>query len=463
MLSKTKFSSLSILLMLSLFSNKSILAKTPPILPPDSLKIINKITASNTIDMAMKMLVDGRNKDAINSFKEASNLDPENWKPYFYISKGHYNLYNYGYALDYAKKALATDAEQVDKEIYFLLGQSYHRLNILDSALMNYKLALENLSSLQIKDLHLELRIAQCEFAIASKAKGETLKSTPVLNINSGYNDYGGMLTNNGQELYFTSRRSNSMGGNMNPDDQEYFEDIYRAVFNPETNSWDSITNDLKNFNSEAFDALTYISKDGKYGLMTINKEALETDETKSSDLFYIQKNKKGKWTSPSSLDGKHVNTIYFEGSATMTEDRKTVYFVSDRNAEKKHSDIYVVEEVDGSWGEAKLLPETINSIGRETTPYITPDGKYLFFSSDGFTGMGGLDIYVSQKLENNQWSEPVNLGGTINSVNNDSHFYYYPELNKAMISSTTLTGQKGSLDIFEIDMTGFTFPELKK
>jgi hypothetical protein len=47
--------------------------------------------------------------------------------------------------------------------------------------------------------------------------------------------------------------------------------------------------------------------------------------------------------------------------------------------------------------------------------------------------------------------------------VNNDSHFYYYPELNKAMISSTTLTGQKGSLDIFEIDMTGFTFPELKK
>jgi len=289
------------------------------------------------------------------------------------------------------------------------------------------------------------------------------LKRTPVLNINSGYNDYGGMLTNNGQEMYFTSRRNTSMGGNMNPDDQEYFEDIYRAVFNAETNSWDSITNDLKNFNSEAFDALTYISKDGKFGLMTINKEALETDETRSSDLFYIQKNKKGKWSSPENIDGKNVNTIDFEGSATMTEDRKTIYFVSDRNAEIKHSDIYVVEEIDGSWGEARLLPETINSIGRETTPYITPDGKYLFFSSDGFTGMGGLDIYVSQKLENNEWSEPVNLGGTINSVNNDSHFYYYPELNKAMISATTLTGQKGSLDIFEMDMTGFTFPEIKK
>jgi tetratricopeptide (TPR) repeat protein len=460
----SKFNSLKIavLLICLSFLNESVHAKTVDTNPPDSLKLINKVTASNLIDVAMKMLVDGRNKDAINSFKEASNLDPENWRPYFYISKGHYNLYNYGYALDYAKKALLIDSARVDKEIYFMLGQSYHRLNKLDSALMNYKVALENLTSLQAKDLHLELRIAQCEFAIESNAKGEVLKRTAVLNINSGYNDYGGMLTNNGQEMYFTSRRNTSTGGQMNPDDQEYFEDIYRAVYNAETKSWDSITNDLKNFNSEAFDALTYISKDGKFGLMTINKEILETDETRSSDLFYIEKNKKGRWSSPTSLDGKNVNTMYFEGSATMTDDRKTIYFVSDRNAERKHSDIYVIQEIDGNWGEATLLPETINTIGRETTPYITPDGQYLFFSSDGFIGMGGLDIYVSKKLENDQWSEPINLGGTINSVNNDTHFYYYPDLNKALISSTTLTGQKGSLDIFEIDMTGFIFPEKK-
>jgi tetratricopeptide (TPR) repeat protein len=462
MASKFYLLKIAVLLICFSFTNESVKASNVNTNPPDSLKLINKVTASNLIDVGMKMLVDGRNKDAINSFKEASNLDPENWRPFFYISKGHYNLYNYGYALDYAQKALLMDSARVDKEIYFMLGQSYHRLNKLDSALMNYKMALENLSSLQAKDLHLELRISQCEYAIESSIKGETLKRTAVLNINSGYNDYGGMLTNNGQEMYFTSRRNNSTGGQMNPDDQEYFEDIYRAVYNVETKSWDSITNDLKNFNSEAFDALTYISKDGKFGLMTINKEVLETDETRSSDLFYIEKNKKGRWSSPTSLDGKNVNTMYFEGSATMTEDRKTVYFVSDRNAERKHSDIYVVQEIDGNWGEAKLLPETINSIGRETTPYITPDGKYLFFSSDGFLGMGGLDIYVSQKLENDQWSEPVNLGGTINSVNNDTHFYYYPELNKAMISSTTLTGQKGSLDIFEIDMTGFVIPVKK-
>ncbi len=462
MLSKVNFLKIAVLLICCSISNENILANTGNTNPPDSLKLINKVTASNLIDLAMKMLVDGRNKDAINSFKEASNLDPENWRPYFYISKGHYNLYNYGYALDYAKKALLTDSAHVDKEIYYMLGQDYHRLNKLDSALINYKMALEKLSSLQAKDLHLELRISQCEFAIESNSKAETLKRTPVLNINSGYNDYGGMLTNDGQELYFTSRRNTSTGGQMNPDDQEYFEDIYRAVYNAETKSWDSITNDLKNFNSEAFDALTYISKDGKFGLMTINKEVLETNETNSSDLFYIEKNKKGRWSSPSTIDGKNVNTSYFEGSATMTEDRKTIYFVSDRNAERKHSDIYVVQEIDGDWGEAKLLPENINSIGRETTPFITPDGQYLFFSSDGFLGMGGLDIYVSQKLENDQWSEPVNLGGTINSVNNDTHFYYYPELNKAMISSTTLTGQKGSLDIFEIDMTGFTLPVKK-
>jgi tetratricopeptide (TPR) repeat protein len=451
-----------IILVLSLFSVHSANARAIYSLPPDTLNIIDKISASNKIEQAMVLLNYGRNKDAINTFKEASNLDPTNWKPYFYISKGHYNLYNYGYALDYAQKALKTDSVDIDNEIYFILGQSYHRLNKLDSALINYNLAIEKLTPLQAKDLKIELRKQQCEFAIASVAKGETSKRILTLNINSGYNDYGGMLTNNGTEMYFTSRRNTSTGGEMNPDDQEYFEDVYHAVFNSETNSWDSITNDLKNFNSEAFDALTYISKEGNYGLMTVNKYELDTKEAMSSDLFYIEKNKKGKWTSPSTLEGKKINTSFFEGSATITEDRKTLYFISDRNAEKRHTDIYVAEQINGVWGEAKLLPENINSEGRETTPVISPDGKYLFFSSDGYAGMGGLDIYVSQKLDNGQWSTPINLGGTINSVNNDTHFFYYPELNKALISSTTLSGQKGSLDIYEIDMTGFTLPIVK-
>jgi len=115
--------------------------------------------------------------------------------------------------------------------------------------------------------------------------------------------------------------------------------------------------------------------------------------------------------------------------------------------------------ERDGKkWGEAKPLPMTINTAARETTPYISPDGRFLFFSSNGYVGFGGLDIYVVENL-GDSWGEPINLGAGINTVNNDTHFVYSEELMKAYISSYLLIGNKASIDIYEIDMTNFKLP----
>lgn len=101
----------------------------------------------------------------------------------------------------------------------------------------------------------------------------------------------------------------------------------------------------------------------------------------------------------------------------------------------------------------------TINTAGRETTPFITPDGRYLFFSSDGHLGMGGLDIYVVENM-GGTWGEPINLGAGINTVNNDTHFVYYEALKKAYVSGFELVGDKSSIDIYEIDMSNFSYPK---
>ena len=69
---------------------------------------------------------------------------------------------------------------------------------------------------------------------------------------------------------------------------------------------------------------------------------------------------------------------------------------------------------------------------------------------------MGGYDIFVSKNLGSNNWTKPVNLGPTINSVNNDTHFQYYPHLKKALFASQVVSGMKSNFDIFEIDMTDF-------
>jgi hypothetical protein len=72
---------------------------------------------------------------------------------------------------------------------------------------------------------------------------------------------------------------------------------------------------------------------------------------------------------------------------------------------------------------------------------------------------MGGYDIFVSENL-GSTWSKPINLGSGINTVNNDTHFQYYPELKKAVFAGFTIQGQKASLDLYQIDMTNFVMPQ---
>ena len=320
---------------------------------------------------------------------------------------------------------------------------------------------MEKLSKNRVKTLNIEHNIAECEFAKKAMSEGAKFERAQLKgDINSGYDDYNVVPVANGKTIYFTSRRSNTTGGGMNPDDQTYFEDVYKTTWNDETGEWGELTNYLGKLNSNGFDALNYISPDETYGVMTLNSTATDKkSSTNGSDICEIKMNTKGTWNSPSIIKNKTINTSYFEGSATLTADGNTMYFVTDRKGEKSSTDIYMVEKSGKKWDDAKPLPMTINTVGRETTPFISPDGRYLFFSSDGHLGMGGLDIYVVENM-GGTWGEPINLGAGINTVNNDTHFVYYEALKKAFVSGFELIGDKASIDIYEIDMTDFVMPK---
>jgi tetratricopeptide (TPR) repeat protein len=435
------------------------------IIPPDSTtSVVDRTACVLMVDEGRQKLANGRTKDALILFRQASVKDPNSWRPLYWISVCHYTFYNYGFALKYAKDALEKNPAEVDKEVYDLLGNAYHRLGEIDSALANYKMAVKLMSPKRVSDLEIASKIASCEFAKEQYQLGKSSKLVRLAgDVNSGYNDYGALMTNDGKTMYFTSRRSDTKGGLSNPDDQEFFEDIYIAQYNASTNTWDSVSNDLGRLNTAGFDAMSYISVDGLYCVLTVNNTyGGRGKSTKGSDLFEVAFSSKGKWNTPKRIDNKFLNSSYFEGSATLTGDGQTMYFVSDRNAEKNGEDIYVVTKNGKSWGTPKPVSDSINTTGKETTPFITPDGRYLFFSSDGHLGMGGLDIFVSENL-GDSWTKPVNLGCEINTVNDDTHFRYYAELYKAYMTSLEIIGQKSSRDIYEIDMKNFVFPEFGK
>ena len=429
--------------------------------PTDSTtSLVDKSAAVYFIEEGKTLYGEGKIKDALIKFREAGVKDPNSWRAAYWISKCHYKMNNYGYALKYAKNAVSLGDDKVNKEVYFTLAVTYHRLGIIDSALVNYQHANENLSAPRAKTLMVEHHIEECAFAKEQLAKEpKFIKKRLVGDVNSGYDDYNAIVVDGGKTIYFVSRRSNTTGGGMNPDDQVFFEDVYRATGDDELKEWDDITNKLGKINSDGFEALNYISPDGLYGVMTLNSTATDAKTTtRGSDLCELKMSDKGTWNSPRTIKNKTINTSFFEGSATLTADGNTMYFVSDRKGDKSSTDIYVAHKEGKSWGNAKVLPMTINTKGRETTPYISADGRYLFFSSDGHIGMGGLDVYVVENL-GDSWGTPINLGNGINSVNNDTHFTYDKAINKAYISGYEIVGQKSSIDIYEYDMTGFTIP----
>lgn len=430
-------------------------------LPTDSsTSIVNKIAATYLIDEGKKILDEGRYRDALQRFREAYVRDQYSYKAAYWIGEAHYALDNYGYALRYGKIAESL-SKASDGDVFFLLAKAYHRQGILDSARMNYKMAEAQLPVIKKNAYDLRQKLNEVEYAIS--VQGEVMKYEKVLmneNINSGYDDYGALLSPDGKELFYTSRRPDTRGGNVNPGDQRYFEDVYVTRWSEETNDWGPATNDVERLNSEGFDAASYISPDGNTIYMTINTSVLNIrNTTKSSDICVAERTKENRWSLPKPIRNKSINTTFFDGAPTLTADGNTMYFVSDRDGLKSKSDIYVVHKEGNKWGVAKKLPPVINSVGNETTPYITPDGKYLFFSSDGHKGMGGYDVYVSENLGDGGWTLPKNLGPNFNTVNDDIYFRYYPELRKAFVSTYRIQGNSASMDIFELLLEGWEIP----
>lgn len=424
--------------------------------PPDSTSTVaEKTAAAYLIEQGKTLFNEGRVRDALNKFRDAFKKDVTSWKASFWIGRCHYEQYNYGYALKYAKDAVLLNNNEIDKEVYEILGESYHRLGMIDSAIVYYELGIKHLSKARANELRMPLRLEQAKYAKEVLAKGVENKRVHVKgNVNSGYNDYSPVVYNGGKSMYFTSRRSNTTGGGQNPSDQQFFEDVYHAVWNDESQEWDSITNRLGRLNGNGFESISHISDDGKLVYITINNEAVDSKiKTRSSDIAEVKWTNQGQWSTPKVLDNS-INSGFFDGNATLTADGMTMYFVSERKGETKMSDIFVSYKQGNKWGKPTALPDAINSKGREITPYITPDGRYLFFSSNGHTNsLGGYDVFVVER-QGSSWGEVKNLGSSVNTVNDDFGFKIYDKIGKAYINGMEVVDDKASLDIYELNLT---------
>ncbi|MFY7943510.1 MAG: hypothetical protein ACOVNZ_02970 [Crocinitomicaceae bacterium] len=428
----------------------------------------NKLKCSKYISDGNERYNIGRTYDAFMLYKQALTADPYSWKAYYLLATTEFDLNNFNDAKVDIDTALSLAKTKADGEMHFLAAKIYQNLNLIENALEFYKKSKEQLGERGSKEFEIPSFIAQCEFALNEEKNGVKNLRKPF-SINTKYDEYGPILIAKGKKLFFTARQSETTGGNLNPEDQLFFEDIYYAEIDSTTSEFALVPEVMEGINTEGFDALNFVSRNGLYALGTVNTSASKEKTTESSDLYEMTADEPGVFAGMELLKNKLINSTFFDGAACITdslfidEDNyiQTLYFVSDRNATKKLTDIFYVEKKNGIFSEEiKVLPDVINTTGRETTPFITGDGRFLFFSSDALPGMGGYDIYYSENIGGN-WSQPTNLGAAFNTVNDDTHFQIYPELKKAVMAGISENDGVFNYNIFEVDLSGLEYPFL--
>lgn len=132
-------------------------------------------------------------------------------------------------------------------------------------------------------------------------------------------------------------------------------------------------------------------------------------------------------WTACRKLN-KNINTRYWESHGFMTEDGEKLVFASDRPGGYGGLDLYISKKINGDWGPAVNLGPEINTELNEDRPFLINNGKTLFFSSQGHVSIGGYDLFRSELQSNNIWSNPVNLGYPLNTP--DDNIFFMPAAN---------------------------------
>ncbi len=308
----------------------------------------------------------------------------------------------------------------------------------------------------------LDDKIKECKKKLIDCKNGEKFIAQPVnaeiTNIgnivNGKYSDYAPVISADEHIMVFTSRREGSTGGKRDVDG-DFFEDIYEVIKDKETKQWSKPRNIGSPVNTKFHDATIAISPDGKQ--LFVYKD----NSAGTGDIYYTIRNSNGSYDELKSM-GKNINTSYHETSISITVDYKTVYFSSNRPGGFGGLDIYKSEKnAKGEWGEAVNLGKEINTEYDDDAPFISFDGKHLYFSSEGHETMGGYDIFKTS-WENNKWTKPDNLGYPINTADNDLYFVLSAD-EKTGYYASAKEGGFGYKDIYMIKMPEIKVIEVKK
>jgi hypothetical protein len=230
-------------------------------------------------------------------------------------------------------------------------------------------------------------------------------------------------------------------------DDGQFDENIY--ISKKAEDTWDQPYGISNTINTSEHESTCWLSENGDQLLFS-------RFDKNGGSLYLTIKKENGEWGVP-----EKINSPVNNGSATtfgsFSPDGKFLYFSSNRKGGLGGTDIYMVEYFgNNQWGPAKNLGNKINTELNEESPNVNENG-ILFFSSEGHVSIGGFDVFLSAPDKDGNWSNPVNMGIPVNSTSND--FYYKPAKDgQTAYLSSDRSESKGKSDVFIVDYTDSLF-----
>jgi OOP family OmpA-OmpF porin len=240
-------------------------------------------------------------------------------------------------------------------------------------------------------------------------------------NVNSEYSELNPLLSPDGKTLYFSRKNHpENIGGVTDKEDIWYSELDSTGHWELAKNMGPRFNNEFPNFAS----AIQAVTPDGKSAVMLMGNKYMPDGKMLAG--VSVSSNIGGQWSPPVALNITNDYNYNEKANYFMTNNRQTLILSVEREDSHGDRDLYVsFMQPDSIWTEPLNLGEVVNSAGEESAPFLAADNKTLYYSSKGFSGYGGSDIYVSRRLDDTwtTWSSPENLGPEINSPMEDLFF----------------------------------------
>jgi outer membrane protein OmpA-like peptidoglycan-associated protein/tetratricopeptide (TPR) repeat protein len=385
-------------------------------------------------------------KLALSSYLMADKFNSNNAQLNYKIGICYLYSTNKTKAASYLEKAAKLNPS-LSNEVHFWLGKAYHLQSEWDKAIIEFRTFQKltyNPAKFKEKIDAASKEIEECNTALELQKKPLRVFIENVGDaINSPFPDYAAVISADEDRMIFTSSRPTAAGAKKDNSTNDYYEELYFSFF--KNGKWAPAQNIGKPINTDENQSTLGLSADGQKLLMCSSKS--------SGDIYESELNGQ-TWTKPEKLN-KNINTEFKESSACYTADGKTIYFVSDRPGGYGGKDIYYCKKDEkGKWGKAENIGETINTNYNEEGVYMHPDGKTLYFSSEGHKGIGGYDIYKSV-FEAGAWQKPENIGFPVNSADDDVFFVLSANGKHGYYSSVNSELGYGEKDIYKITFLG--------